>query len=356
MSTSLLAPVAPETFAEAKAQVSHARWSTRGRAIKVSIALAIGLVVVFCVSLSVGDFPVPLRDVVPAIFGYGDADSYLIVHTLRLPRALAGVLVGIGFGCSGAIFQSLARNPLASPDILGVTQGASLAAVFVITLDWLTGSLELAAFAGGIVTALLIYVLAYRRGVSSYRLVLVGIGIGEMAAALTIYLLARAQLNDAQSAEAWLAGSLNGTGWDRVVPLAISMAVLLPLALLLVVGLRVLMLGDDTAKGVGLRVERSRLALLIVGVALAAVGVAAAGPIAFVAFVSAPIARRLIRGPGPAMVPAALAGALLVITADLVGRRLFAPTEIPVGIITGIIGAPYLLWLLARANRVGRGG
>jgi iron complex transport system permease protein len=266
-------------------------------------------------------------------------------------------MVGLAFGCSGAIFQTLARNPLASPDILGVTQGASLAAVAIITLNVLgTNVLPVAAFAGGIVTALIIYVLAYRRGVSSYRLVLVGIGVGEVASALTIYLLTKAQLNDAANATAWLAGSLNGRGWESAIPVTISIGILLPAALMLAASLRVLSLGDDTAKGVGLGVERTRLSLLVVAVALAGAGVAAAGPIAFVAFVSAPIARRLIRGPGPAMIPSALAGALLVLAADLIGRRLFAPTEIPVGIITGIIGAPYLLWLLARANRIGRGG
>jgi iron complex transport system permease protein len=345
------------TMEEARRQVRRARSGGRLRSIRVSIVLAALAGLVFCISLSVGDFPIPLRQVVPAIFGFGDPAANLIVHTLRLPRALTGLMVGLAFGCSGAIFQTLARNPLASPDILGVTQGASLAAVAIITLNVLgTNVLPVAAFAGGIVTALIIYVLAYRRGVSSYRLVLVGIGVGEVASALTIYLLTKAQLNDAANATAWLAGSLNGRGWESAIPVTISIGILLPAALMLAASLRVLSLGDDTAKGVGLGVERTRLSLLVVAVALAGAGVAAAGPIAFVAFVSAPIARRLIRGPGPAMIPSALAGALLVLAADLIGRRLFAPTEIPVGIITGIIGAPYLLWLLARANRIGRGG
>jgi iron complex transport system permease protein len=357
MSMSATLERAEVSLEDARKQVSRARAGGRRRVIRVSIVLAGLTTLVFCISLSVGDFPIPLRQVVPAIFGFGDPAAHLIVQTLRLPRALTGLMVGLAFGCSGAIFQTLARNPLASPDILGVTQGASLAAVLIITAHVAaTSLLPFAAFAGGIVTALLIYVLAYRRGVSSYRLVLVGIGVGEIASALTVYLLTKAQLNDAANATAWLAGSLNSRGWESVLPLALSLAILAPVALMLANALRVLGLGDDAAKGVGLGVERTRLSLLIVGVALAGAGVAAAGPVAFVAFVSAPIARRLIRGPGPAMIPSALAGALLVLAADLIGRRMFAPTEIPVGIITGIIGAPYLLWLLARSNRIGRGG
>lgn len=342
---------------DARAAVARARKALRARSVRVGAVLAVVTFVVFCVSMSVGDFPIPLADVLPAIFGFGGEDTSFIVHDLRLPRALAGLIVGVAFGFSGAIFQSIARNALASPDILGFTAGASTAAVFMITV--IGGSyafVSLAAFLGGLVVALLVYMLAWRNGMSPYRLVLIGIGVGAAVTAGTEYLLTRASLNDAASATVWLTGSLNSRGWESVNSTGLALAVLIPAVLILARQLRVLQLGDDTARGLGVGVERYRLALVLVGVALAGVGVAAAGPVTFVAFVAPPIARRLTRAPGLSLIPAALVGGLLVLASDLVGRRLFAPTEIPVGIITGIVGAPYLLWLLARANRVGRGG
>lgn len=339
-----------------RAFIAEARAATRNRAIGVCVVLAAATAFAFCLSISIGDFPVPLADVVPAIAGGADPGTAFIVRELRLPRALVAVLVGVAFGLSGAMFQALARNPLASPDVLGVTSGASLAAVFCLTvLHASRAVMSLGAFLGGLVTALVIYVLAYRRGLSSYRLVLVGIGIGAVANALISYLWTRAHLHDAASATVWLSGSLNGLGWESVTPLALGLLVLVPAAMVLARPLGLLQLGDDTARGIGLPLERARLVVLVVAVALAGVAVAAAGPVAFVAFVSAPIARRLTRSPGPSVVPSALLGALLVAVADLIGRRLLGSTEVPVGLITGVIGAPYLLWLLATVNRIGRG-
>lgn len=344
-------------LADARRLVRRHRTTGRARAVTVSCFLAVACFAAFCVSVAVGDFPIPLRDVVPALFGQGDPDADFIVHRLRLPRALTALLVGAAFGISGAIFQSLARNPLASPDIIGISAGASTAAVLVILTAGGASyaNISLAAFAGGIGIAVLIYVLAYRRGVSAYRLVLVGIGVSAVCTSITSYLLTRAEIYEAQRATVWLTGSLNGRGWEHVRPVGLALALLLPAALLLARPLRALQLGDDTAKGLGVRVERQRAALVVVAVGLASVATASAGPVAFVAFVAAPIARRLVRAP-LALVPAAFVGALLVLLSDIVGRRAFAPTELPVGVITGIVGAPYLLWLLARANRVGRGG
>lgn len=336
--------------------IGAARTAEHRRARTVSVALAVVAFGAFCVSISVGDFPIPLAEVVPAIFGFGGDDARFIVGTLRMPRALVGALVGAAFGVSGAIFQALARNPLASPDIIGITAGASTSAVAIIVLVGAsTAVVSLGAFAGALATATAIYLLAWRQGVSSYRLVLVGIGIGAMLSSVTSYLLTRAEIFDAARATVWLTGSLNGRGWDEIRPVVVALAVLVPAALALARPLRTLQLGDDTAAGLGVPVERVRAGLVVVGVGLAAVATAAAGPIAFVAFVSAPIARRLVRSP-LTIVPAALTGATLVLLADLAARRLFAPVELPVGIVTGIIGAPYLLWLIARANRIGRGG
>jgi iron complex transport system permease protein len=319
----------------------------------VGALLAAAVAAAFAVHVSVGDFPIPLRDVVPAILGSGDDGAVFVAHELRLPRALTAVLAGAAFGISGAIFQAVARNPLASPDILGIMAGASAGAVFAITVGNATYAVvATAAFCGALAIATAIYALAYRQGVSSYRFVLVGIGLGGAATAFTWYLVTDAELFEAAEAVVWLTGSLNAAGWETVVPLSIAVAALAPGALALANRLRVLQLGDDTAEGLGVGVERSRLALLLVAVALAGAGTAAAGPIAFVAFLAPPIARRLVRLP-MTLVPAALVGALIVLAADVAGRRLFAPTEIPVGIFTGLCGAPYFLWQLARTNRQG---
>ena len=293
---------------------------------------------------------------IPAIFGAGTEDAEFIVRTLRLPRALTGMLVGASFGVSGAIFQSLARNPLASPDIIGIDAGASAAAVFcIVVLHVSAGFTAFGALSGALVTAFAIYVLSWRNGVSTYRLVLIGIGVAAFLASITQYLLTRAEIFEAQRAVVWLTGSLNGRGWEHVRTIGFADLLLLPLVVALIGPLRMLQLGDDAARGLGVAVERSRLLLVLVGVGLAALATAAAGPIIFVAFVAPPIARRLTRAP-LSVGCSALVGALVVLVSDLVARRAFAPTELPVGVVTGVVGAPYLLWLLARANRVGRGG
>jgi iron-siderophore transport system permease protein len=343
--------------AAARLTVAATRRRRRARSLAVSVALAAVGFALFCVSLSVGDFPIPLSEVLPAIFGQGGADSDFIVGTLRLPRALTAVLVGAAFGLSGAVFQAMARNPLASPDIIGISAGANAAAVFVIVMVGAGSAIvSLGAVAGALGSAAAIYFLAWKRGVSSYRLVLVGIAVGAVAHSITSYLLTRAEIYEAQRAMVWLTGSLNGRGWEHVRAVGLAAAVLIPAALYLARPLGALQLGDDTAKGIGAPVERARAGLVVVAVALTGVATAAAGPVVFMAFLCGPIARRLTRGAGLNLVAAALTGSVLLLAADLLGRRMFAPTELPVGIITGVIGGPYLLWLMSRANRVGKGG
>ena len=334
-------------------------WSTRVhfRAVVVTLVVAAATALVFAWSLSVGDFPVSLEDVLRSLAGRGSDETDFIVRTLRLPRGLTAVLVGAAFGLSGAVFQRLARNPLASPDIIGVNAGATAAAVFVIVILHGSGAQVTAgALIGSTLTALSIYLLAYQRGVTGYRLVLVGIGVTAVLGSVTSYLLTRARILEAQRALVWLTGSLNGRGWDHVRPVAVALLVLGPVTIGLSRQLRALELGDDTARGLGARVERSRAALLLSATALAAVATASAGPVGFVALVAPQIARRLVGGRSLALLPAAACGALLLVASDLVGRRLFAPTELPVGIITSILGAPYLILLLARANKIGAGG
>lgn len=343
-------------LADARRAVAHARAAGKRRSTTVAAALAVAAAALLCVSLAVGDYPVALADVPRAILGHGSPGDVFVVQHLRLPRALAALLVGGAFGFSGSIFQSLARNPLASPDILGITAGAAVAAVFVITTAGGSHTkLSLAAFAGATIVALTIYGLAYRAGVSAYRLVLVGIGVGAVCQATTNYLLARSNLFLVGQAIVWLTGSLNSIGWTSVVPLALAVGVLSLAVLALAPPLRVLQLGDNTAQGLGVRMETMRLSLILVAVALVAAGTAAVGPIAFVAFVAPPIARRLTRASGVTLLPAALTGALLVLAADFAAQHAFG-TELPVGVITGMIGGTYLLWLISRANRVGSGG
>ncbi|MEV6272787.1 iron chelate uptake ABC transporter family permease subunit [Kribbella sp. NPDC051936] len=343
--------------AEAVHVIARARSARQTRSLVVIAVLAVVVFATFCVSLSLGDFKIPVVDVVKTLFGGGDRATEFIVNRLRLPRALTGLLVGTALGLSGAIFQSIARNPLASPDIIGVTYGASAFAVFAIVTLGLTG-VAVSAFAivGAVLTAFIMYVLAWRHGVSSYRLILIGIGIGAIATSITSYLLTKARVEIAQQALIWLTGSLNGRDWSNVRSLAVTFVVLLPVMVLLVRQLRILQLGDETAYGLGLRVEGARLGLIVVAVLLAAVATAAAGPIGFVAFVAPPIARRLTRSPGPAMIASGLLGALVVGLSDLVAQHAFGDTQLPVGVVTGVVGAPYLMFLLARANRVGSGG
>jgi iron complex transport system permease protein len=238
-----------------------------------------------------------------------------------------------------------------------VTYGASAFAVFaIVTLGFTGVAVSAFAIVGAVLTAFLMYVLAWRHGVSSYRLILIGIGIGAIATSVTSYLLTKARVEIAQQALIWLTGSLNGRDWSNVRSLAITFVVLLPFLVFLVHQLRILQLGDETAYGLGLRVEVSRLGLIVIAVLLAAVATAAAGPIGFVAFVAPPIARRLTRSPGPAMITSGLLGALVVGVSDLVAQHAFGDTQMPVGVVTGVVGAPYLMFLLARTNRVGSGG
>jgi iron complex transport system permease protein len=329
------------------------------RARTVTVALTVAVVALLALSLSYGSFQVSLPDIVRSLLGQPTPPQVdYIVQTLRLPRALVGLLAGASFGLAGAIFQQLLRNPLASPDVIGVTSGATTAAVLSIVVLPAGGVvLSLAALGGALVTALIIYLFAWRGGsVGGYRFVLVGIGIGAAMAGITSFLLTRADVRAAQEALIWLAGSLNGRTWGNVVPLALASLILVPAALLLGRPLAGLQLGDDLARGLGLPVERSRLFLLLVGVGLAGTATASAGPIAYIAFMSGPIAARLVGGGRPVLLAAGLVGAAIVLAGDFIGSHLLGPTQFPVGVVTGVIGAPYLLWLLATANRSGRGG
>ena len=327
------------------------------RVLGVLAILALATLLALTLNVARGEFEIPPLDVLAALVGAGDHATSFIVLDLRLPRALTAILAGAAFAIAGAIFQDIARNPLVSPDIIGISAGAALAGVGLIVFGDINGaiSVPLAALAGALIAGAALYGLAWRGGVQGYRLVLIGIGVAALLQAGVSYVLARGQIFEVALAYVWLVGSLNGRGWEHVWPLAATLAVLLPLALTLGRQLEVLQLGDDVARALGIGVERARLALLAVAVVLTAAAVSAAGPIAFVAFIAPHIARRICRTVSPSgILPvAAAAGGLLVLTADLAGRLLFAPTEVPVGIVTSIIAAPYFLYLLRRANRLG---
>lgn len=331
------------------------RW--RIRHLVVALAALALTVLLAAIGLGMGDYPItPLR-VLAILVGAGDRLEQLVVLDLRLPRTVAALVVGFALGVSGAITQTVARNPLASPDILGVTAGASTIAVAVIVLGGVgTGALgayvglPVAALLGGLGTAALVYALAYRNGIEGYRLVLVGVGVGAVAHALTSWLLIRAEIWEAAQATVWLTGSLNGRGWEHVVPVALALVVLVPVALVLGSGLNLLQLGDEVARGLGQRVDLVRGALIIVAVALAAVATASAGPIFFVALVVPQIVARLGGAARPPLLASAVYGALLTSLSDLIARTALG-VELPVGVVTAILGAPYLIYLLSRRNR-----
>ncbi|WTW94823.1 iron chelate uptake ABC transporter family permease subunit [Streptomycetaceae bacterium NBC_01309] len=328
----------------------------RPRLIAVCLLLAAATFLMFCVGIADGDYGIPLPDVVSALFGTGDSGTLFVVRELRLPRALVGLLVGIAFGMSGAIFQTMTRNPLASPDMIGITQGAGTAVVAGIVLfpDSGLDSRTLALF-GGLATALLIFALSWKRGTTGYRIILIGIGISWICTSATDFLIAKAGSFQAHASLGWLTGNLNGRGWEQVDPLAVAVGILAPTALLLGRWMRTLQLGDDVARGLGTPVQPARLALLLTGVGLVAFGTAAAGPVVFVALAAPQIAQRLARTAWPPLVASGLTGALLVLTSDLIARRILPDMEIPVGVVTGVLGAPILCWLLIRTNRADSG-
>jgi len=329
----------------------------RPRLLLVNAVLTVLVLLVFCYGMTIGDYPLSLGEVVSAVFGTGDGGALFVVRELRLPRALVGLLAGAAFGMSGAIFQTMTRNALASPDMIGINAGAATAVVGGIVLGVGAGlSTQALGLAGGLVGALVIYLLAWNRGTTGYRIILVGIGVSSIYISATDYLLTKAEIYQAQEAMGWLIGSLNNRGWEQARPLALGLAVLAPASLLLSRWMRILQLGDETAKGLGIPVQRARLVLMLAGVLLVALATAAAGPVLFVSLVAPQIAQRLVGLAWPPLTASALTGSLVLLGSDLIGRNIMPDTQLPVGVVTGVLGAPILLWLLGRANRSGQGG
>ena len=345
--------------------------SSRGASRNRTAVLALAVVVLFAAGVLLGSYTVTIPDffrILTAHFTGGPKipGASFIVMENKLPRAVVGALIGAAFGLSGGLFQTMLRNPLASPDVIGISYGASAAAVTAIVVFGASGAVVSgAALAGALGVAALIYAISRggplgsgvasggRGDAAGNRLILAGIGIAAALQAVVSFLMTRADIRTAAEALVWLNGSLNSASWDRAAVLGLALLVLVPAVVFLSPRLRILELGDDAAAGLGVRVGSTRLAVVVTAVALAAAATAAAGPVAFVAFLAGPIARRFVR---KASLPAsALTGVLIVLAADYLASNI-APllldgTVLPVGVVTGALGAPFLLWLLVSSNR-----
>ncbi|MFI6015744.1 FecCD family ABC transporter permease [Streptomyces sp. NPDC051243] len=336
------------------------------RALAVVVLLLVAALAASVLLIGTGDFPIAAGDVLRTLVGDGNAGQEFIVNELRLPRVLVGLLVGASLGLGGALFQALSRNPLGSPDILGLGQGSTAGALVVIVLfSGSAGQVTVGALVGGLATGLAIYLLAWKRGVHGYRLVLVGIGMSAIMTAVNGYLLTKADLVDAARAVVWMTGSLSGRDWAQVWPLLALCAVLVPLVLGNARALRMMEMGDDVSYALGVRVERVRMLLMLAAVLLTAAATAAAGPVSFVALTAPQLARRLtlprcLKGaggapmPGPNLLPSLCMGAALLVAADWISQRVFGADQLPVGVVTGVLGGVYLLWLLVTERKAGR--
>ncbi len=316
-------------------------------------ATALVALAALVITIGAGEYPVAPGDVVRALLGAGDERAAFVVTELRLPRALAAFGVGAGLAAAGVILQGLTRNPLAAPELVGVSAGAHAAAVLVIVVlpGMPVSALPACAFAGALAASALVYGLSWRGGSSPSRLLLVGVALTTVGYAVVLGVVSTLdELIHASQLVTFMAGSVYGRGWPELTALAPWLAVLLALAVLAARDLDALALGDPVARGIGVRVELRRLWLLVLAAGLAGAAVAVAGPVGFVGLMAPHIARRLVGGVHAVLLPAAvLVGGTLVLVADAAARTAFAPVDIPVGVVTAVVGAPYLVWLLARS-------
>ncbi|MFI0472507.1 FecCD family ABC transporter permease [Halomonas sp. HMF6819] len=335
-------------------QIDHLRKIRRAQARRRTLImafLAASLAAGALLTLALGQSFTPLATVARVLAGADIPGAGFTVRELRLPRAVACLLTGACFGLGGVAFQTLLRNPLASPDIIGISSGASAGAVFAIVVLSLSGpAVALAAVAAGLGVALLIYLLSWRDGVTGARLILIGIGLAAMLQSVTAYLLMQAPSWSLQEALRWITGSVNGVRLEQALPLAGALVVLGGLLLGRRHDLETLRMGDELAAGLGVRLNVTRIITVLSAVGLVAFATAVSGPIAFVAFLSGPIAARIVGQNGSLLLPSALVGALLVLASDYAGQ-FWLPARYPVGIVTGVLGAPYLIYLIVRDNQ-----
>ena len=333
--------------------IKHAYYKRRARAIIANVSL-IAIVLCICIMMLLyGNTNYSLDVVIRVLRGENIQGANFAIATLRLPRMLSGLLVGIAFGIAGNTFQTMLRNPLASPDIIGVTSGSSVAAVFCILVLGLSGpAVPIISVISGLLVSMLIYLLSKDISFSGSRLILIGIGIQAMLQAAISFLLLKASQYDVPGAMRWLSGSLNGMTMKGIPTLFIVVMVFGIISLLFTKYLQVLELGDEFATTLGIRLNLVRIILILSAVFLIAFATSTTGPIAFVAFLAGPIASKIVGRGSSNVLASGLVGALLVLSSDMIGQYVFS-TRFPVGVITGILGAPYMLFLLICINRRG---
>ncbi|CAM3135856.1 FecCD family ABC transporter permease [Skermania piniformis] len=322
------------------------------RPVAVGAVLVIAALAVSILALSTGDYLVPPQEVIQALLGRGPRVTNTVVVQWRLPRVVLGLVVGAALGMAGAIVQSLTRNPLGSPDVIGFDVGAYTGVL--VTITWFGSDYyrtAAGALIGGLLTALVVYLFATRYGFQGFRLIVSGIAIAAMLASVNQWLIIKSDLHTAMSAAIWQTGSLNGADWAAVLPAGITLLLLGAVVVALGSRLTLLDLGDDAASALGLQVSRVQSAYLVIGVAFTALATAVAGPVSFVALAAPQLARRLAGSAGVAMGTSAAMGAFLVVGCDWLGQRLFAPNPLPVGVVTVSVGGAYFAWLLARQGR-----
>ncbi|MFT4216770.1 MAG: iron chelate uptake ABC transporter family permease subunit [Micropruina sp.] len=325
-------------------------WPVYPRAVLIGVVMAVLLVALAAASLSIGRRLIPPAELWAALLHPDAGGTATIVWSLRLPRVICGICVGAALAVAGAVFQSISRNPLGSPEIIGLTSGAATGAVFaIVVLGGHGAAASAGALVGCLVASAATYLLAYRgRSIGGYRLVLVGIGVGAFLQAVTTLMLVRSDPDIAITGQLWLVGTLNARNWEDAAAMALVAAIGIPAVLAAARRLNALELGDPIARQLGLRVEGSRLLAVALGVALTGAAVATCGPISFVALAAPHIARRLARTATVPVLPSALLGALLLLVADLIGQNLPGGLTAPVGVTAGVIGGGYLLWILTR--------
>lgn len=320
------------------------------------LGLAAATIFFLVLSVSYGEYNIAPLDVIRAVFGIetSDPNHELVVRSFRLPRILLSLLVGMALSASGAIMQGITRNDLADPGLLGINAGAGVVVVgyLVFAPNPNTALMPWLALIGALTASFLIYTLAWRGGVSPLRLILIGVGLASLGSAAISFFLTRLELFQAQQAFVWLTGSVYGSTWEEVRLLVLWLIILMPITLLSARQLNLLGLGDGLATGLGVRVELQRLLLIVLSAALAAITVTVAGTIGFVGFVAPHIARRLV---GPSheglLIGALLSGGLLMVASDLLSRWIISPSELPIGVTTALIGAPYFGYLLYKKGK-----
>lgn len=313
-------------------------------------ALALALC---CGMLMLGNTIYPASDVIRTMLGEKIKGATFAINTIRLPRMLAGLFAGFAFGMAGYTFQTMLRNPLANPNVIGIASGSSAAAVFCITvLHASRATVSVSSIIAGLATVFVMYGLSKSASFSIGRLILIGIGIQAMLDAIVSYLILKSSEQDVPAALRWLAGSLNGSQMQELPPLMITVLIFAPIMIMLGKPLGLLELGEQSATSLGVNTDKTRIGLILSSVCMIAIATATTGPIAFVSFLAGPIANRLAGIGFSNLLPSGLVGVNLVLAADLIGQFAFS-TRFPVGVVTGLLGAPYLIYLLIRMNQKG---